>query len=68
MYWNDVRGSFEAGADAGFPIAMGPMRVIEEVARWRGVDLATCLSVEATASGSEWEVSDPEQPRIGRSP
>ncbi len=58
MYWQDARGSFEAGADAAFPSTMGPMPIIEEVARWRGVNLATCKSVEAKHVGDDWDVPD----------
>lgn len=53
------RGNFESGASAMFSDAMGPMEVIAEVARWRGVDLSTCHAVEARMTGNSLERETP---------
>ena len=49
LYWADERGTFESGANTVFSAGTSPMWIIEEVARWRGVDLAKCTSIKVTS-------------------
>jgi hypothetical protein len=51
LWWKDARGCCESGANTSFPASMGPMEVIAEVARWRGVDLSRCHDVSAVVMG-----------------
>lgn len=59
LMFRDARGLFEAGADTGLPVTMSIVEAIQEVARWRSVDLAICTSIEASIIGTPWEGGDP---------
>lgn len=47
FYWEDGRGQVESGASTAFPESASALDVIIEIAKWRGVDLTKCTSIEA---------------------